>query len=158
MRYRNRKRTIAAAAALALLVSSACAPAGRSDAVHGDIATGERAVPQGLATSLQVEQLADSVRFALRVTNATAEPVNLTFSSGQSFDFVVEREGREVWRWSDDMMFTQAIRQETMAPGATRNYGATWVPPRGASGRYTVRGVLTAREHPVEQRAEFQLR
>lgn len=110
-----------------------------------------------LVSSLQVEPFADSVQFHLSVTNPAAEPVQLTFPSGQSFDFVVMDNGREVWRWSGDQMFTQAIRTETLQPGQTQSYRATWMAPSGMSGEFTVRGMLTAQEHRVEQETRVRL-
>ena len=110
-----------------------------------------------LVPSLQVQTSGGSVQFVLQVTNTSSAAVPLEFSSGQSFDFAVVRDGREVWRWSADQMFTQALRSETIAPGATRTYTASWNPPAGMRGEFTASGVLTATNHPVGQRAIFQL-
>lgn len=110
-----------------------------------------------LVTSLQVEPFADSVEFQLSVTNPSAEAVQLTFPSGQSFDFTVMDNGREVWRWSADQMFTQAVRTETLQPGQTQSYRAVWMPPASLSGEFTVRGMLTAQEHRVEQETRVRL-
>jgi hypothetical protein len=111
----------------------------------------------GLAASLHTESFADSVRFHLRVTNASEAPVELTFPTGQSFDFVVLQNGREVWRWSGDRMFTQAIREERLAPGETRSFSAEWQPPASLRGELEVRAVLTALEHRLEQRSHFRI-
>lgn len=110
-----------------------------------------------LVSTLQVEPFADSVRFSLQVTNAAARPVALEFASGQSHDFVVSRDGAEVWRWASDRMFTQAIRADTLAPAETRTYTATWQPPAGTRGEFVARGFLTARGHEAEQQARFRL-
>lgn len=134
--------------AAAAVGTSACAP--------------YRAVPQhlppgSLVSSLNVETARDSVRFVYQVTNAAGAPVALTFPSGQSFDLVVEGGGRELWLWSADRMFTQAVRTETLAPGETRTYTAAWSPPAGVSGELAARAFLTAREHRAEQPASFRL-
>jgi len=110
-----------------------------------------------LVSSLQVETSTDSVRFVLQVTNATAAPMALEFSSGQTFDFVVLDGERELWRWSADRMFTQALRSETLAAGETRTYEAAWRPPAGVRGRLVARGYLTARGLRAEQQSYFQL-
>lgn len=99
----------------------------------------------------------DSAVFALQVTNTAAEALPLEFRSGQEFDFVVLRGTEEVWRWSGERMFTQALRTDTLAPGETRTYGATWSPLPGSSGEYTVRALLAARNAPVEQTTRFRL-
>lgn len=135
--------------ALALAAVVACAAAGASSADGGS---------GPLVSSLQVETSADSVRFVLQVTNASAAPVGLEFSSGQSFDFVVSRDGAELWRWSADRMFTQALRSETLAPGETRTYEAAWRPPAADTrGELVARGFLTARGATAEQQTRFRL-
>ena len=114
----------------------------------------------------------DSVAFTLQVTNTASArlvvlsvpvgrvasaPLVLEFGSGQEFDFVVSRGAQEVWRWSADRMFTQALRTDTLAPDETRTYSATWTPPPGSAGEYTIRGSLAARNVRVEQTMQFRL-
>lgn len=96
------------------------------------------------------------MRLILTVTNASAAPVDLAFRSGQSFDFVVLRNEQELWRWSGDQMFTQAIRDETLAAGETLTYEATWRPPAGTGGELVARGILTT-QNPVQQETVFRL-
>jgi hypothetical protein len=148
----------AAVLMLALLMAgSSCAPASVPEAPREPTRDQVSVPDSDLAASLQVENLGDSVRFSLRVTNAAPQPVQLTFPTGQSFDFVVLQEGRELWRWSADMMFTQAIRQEALAPEETRTYSASWSPPAATRGRFVVQGFLTAQEHRLEQQTDFRL-
>ncbi len=144
---------------LAILTLAACPP--RDPPPEPPVTTrqpmDDRSPAAPLASTLQVETLEDSVRFTLMVTNTSGAPLELTFPSGQSFDFVVMENGRELWRWSEDKMFTMAIRQETLAPGETRTYHAVWRPPPGVQGRVTVRGFLATQEHRAEQEAEVRL-
>ncbi|MGH7458038.1 MAG: BsuPI-related putative proteinase inhibitor [Longimicrobiaceae bacterium] len=109
-----------------------------------------------LVGSLQVTPLENRVDLTLLITNVSEQPVELTFRSGQSFDFEVSRGGREVWRWSAERVFTQAIRQETVAAGETLRYRASWRPPAGAAGEYRVTGRLSA-DYPLEQSSTFRL-
>ena len=134
--------------ALAAALCAACAAAGSS-------ASGRGADP--LVSSLQVATFADSVRFALQVTNAGGAPVELEFPSGQTHDFVVSRAGAELWRWSEGRMFTQALQQVTLAPGETRAFEGSWRVPAGTSGELEARGFLAARGSSAEQRAAFRL-
>lgn len=134
----------------------ACAPSAAPPPAEG--ARQERnGSPQEspLLASVQASTAGDSVDFLLQVTNTSTEPVRLEFTSGQSFDFVVTRDGAEVWRWSADRMFTQALRSEMLAAGATRSFNASWMPPPGARGEYTVTGALTVSNHEVEQSTRF---
>lgn len=134
--------------ALGVAGGGACAP-------NGAMPEANAGTP--LVSTLQVQTRPDSVHFVLQVTNTGEAPVELTFPSGQSFDFVVLDDGREVWRWSADRMFTQAIRTEALAPGETRAYEAAWDPPAGLSGDFVARAHLTAQEHRAEQQAHFRL-
>lgn len=142
-------------AALFVAALAACTP---PPATTGGAAAEPRPQAEGpLASSLQVETFPDSVRFSLQVTNGSTAAVPITFSSGQSFDFVVERDGREVWRWAADKGFTQAIREERFAPGETRTFSAAWAPPRGTTGSFTARGVLTSVDRRLERVSRFTL-
>ena len=129
---------------------AACAAAANGANPHS-------AAREGLVPSLQVNTSGNAVHFTLQISNTGSTPVPLEFTSGQSFDFAVLQAGREVWRWSADQMFTQALRSETLAPGATRSYEATWSPPAGMRGELTASGVLAASNRRVEQRAIFRL-
>lgn len=110
-----------------------------------------------LLASLQANTYADSVVFVLQVTNTTDAPIELEFPSGQSFDFVVSEGEREIWRWSADQMFTQALREEVLGAGETETYRAAWTPPPSLSGSFTVVGTLTASDRQVRQAAEFRI-
>jgi hypothetical protein len=110
-----------------------------------------------LLPSLQATTQGDSVWFVLQVTNVSESPVRLEFTSGQTHDFVVLAADREVWRWSADQMFTQALHSLAVAPGATLTYTAAWRPERGRTGEHTVVGSLAARNHPVRQAMYFRI-
>ena len=63
-----------------------------------------------------------SVTWALDVTNDGTEPLNLLFSTGQSAEVELTADDTVVYRWSDEMFFTQALRTVVLAPG--ERYGA----------------------------------
>lgn len=147
-----------ALAALALL--AACVPPEpvppaapvESGGPGGGSATGP------LVTTFSVEATADSVRFLLQVTNATQAPVVLEFRSGQSYDFTVTDGGTTVWNWAADMMFTQALRSVTLAPGQTLSFEESWRPAASLRGRaLTATARLTSMSHPVERTQAFRL-
>lgn len=110
-----------------------------------------------LVASLAVETAADTVRMTLHVTNASEQPVEVVFPSGQSYDFIVSDGSREVWRWSSEMGFTQAVREETWAAGETRTFDAAWTPPAGLSGELIARAVLTSSNRRLESATRFRL-
>lgn len=136
-------------ALLPLAALAACAAAGTVTPSGGNEGP--------LVSSLQVQTYADSVHFVLQVTNASGAVVPVTFPTGQSAEFTVSRDGRELWRWSADRGFTQAVRQESLAPGETRTYEATWNPPAGTTGQLVARAVLTSSDRRLEQASYFTL-
>lgn len=118
-------------------------------------ATGESS--SGLASSVEVEVRGDSVRLVLHVSNPTNQPVVLEFSSGQRYDFAVRTAaGADVWRWSADKSFMQALGSETIPAGGTLDYSEVWV-PGNRTGSLVAVAELTALNHRVREQAAFQL-
>ena len=109
-----------------------------------------------LASSLNVAiTRAKEVRFALHVTNRADKNVELMFPSGQTHEFAVQDSiGREVWRWSEGRMFTQALQSKLLVGEETTTYAESWQPGT-RSGRYTVIATLRSSSHTVEQRTDF---
>jgi hypothetical protein len=89
---------------LAVLAMTACA--GNPD-VSGDRRTVGDATLAFSASPSRVE-VGKAVRLTIRLTNHGGRVKRLPFASGQLYDFWVTRGDDEVWRWSDDMSFTQA--------------------------------------------------
>lgn len=81
--------------------------------------------------------LSDStVKFELTIRNPTDNPVCLTFRSSLKADFAVLKGNEEIWRESDEKMYTGALETETIGAGAERTYNSRWV--NTDSGSYTV--------------------
>ncbi|HEU0055530.1 MAG TPA: BsuPI-related putative proteinase inhibitor [Longimicrobium sp.] len=141
------------AAALLLFAMAACHSRVPAPAAEGS------AAPGPLVTSLQVEPSPDSVRFVLQVTNASAEPVELRFNSGQRYDFAARDDaGREAWRWSAGQGFIQVLGSETLAPGQTVTHAESWRPGAEWRGReLTGVGRLTSSSHPAERTVRFRV-
>src|SRR5919106_1607965 len=71
-----------------------------------------------IAAQLSVRAEESSIRLALHVTNTSKKRVELTFPSGQTYDFVIlDSLGREVWRWGNGRMFTQSLRNKLLGGG-----------------------------------------
>lgn len=102
-------------------------------------------------------QLDDRVRFAFHITNNANKRLELTFPSGQTHDIVVlDGEGREVWRWSEGRMFTQALQNHVLESDETLSYKAAWRPAT-AHGTFVAVASLRSVNHPLEQRISFTL-
>ena len=70
--------------------------------------------------TLSVERTGDStLRATYSATNVSPGPLRFVYSDGQQYEFVLSDEGREIWRWSAGMFFTQAMWEESLAPGAS---------------------------------------
>jgi hypothetical protein len=98
-----------------------------------------------------------SVRLALHVVNTTKKRVELTFPSGQIYDFtILDSLGNEVWRWGKGRMFTQTLRNKLLAAGDAMDLEETWKSPLPA-GRYTARASLTSLNFPIVEQYEFRI-
>jgi hypothetical protein len=99
----------------------------------------------------------DGVQFTLHVTNLSDHAIELNFPSGQTHDFVVvDSVGREVWRWSDGRMFTQALQNKLLDSKETVTYEERW-PGKGRKGHFTAVALLKSSNHPVEERIAFTM-
>lgn len=109
-----------------------------------------------LVPAFTVEKTAGAVQFALAVENAGNKTVELHFPDGQTHDVVVlDSVGREVWRWAEGRMFTQAHKTEVIGGGETFRVREAWTSP--TPGRYTAVITVRSTNYPLEQRLEFTL-
>ena len=127
-------------AALALLVVLVTSCAGGSDV------SGDRRVVGGVSVAFIVRparaQPGKSVRLTLRLTNVSGNATELTFPTSQQYDFWVMRGSREVWRWSDERVFTQAVEHRMIGAQETITLAEPWV--AGEPGDYVVHGEVKA--------------
>ncbi len=84
-----------------------------------------------------------SVRLTLRLANAGRD-VELAFASSQRYDFWVTQGKQEIWRWSDDQLFTQQISEQTIRSQSSLVLDESWAPSE--AGTYTVHGEVYAEE------------
>ena len=111
-----------------------------------------------LAAQLSVHASDSSIRLALRVVNTGKKRVELTFPSGQTYDFaILDSVGREVWRWGSGRMFTQALRNKLLGGGEALDLEESWDASALRPGRYTARATLTSLNYPLVQQSEFTI-
>jgi hypothetical protein len=99
------------------------------------------------------------IRLRLTLRNPSEHEVALSFTSGRTHDaVVVDRAGREVWRWSEGRQFTQVLSEIQLRPGAASHFelvcdpsetGGEPLPP----GHYEARGVIPAHGDALHTRA-----
>jgi Intracellular proteinase inhibitor len=111
----------------------------------------------GVSADLYVRATGGEITFALNVVNNTKKNVELDFPTGQTHDFVViDSVGREMWRWSEGRMFTQALRNKLLGRGESLEIAETMKRAKPLpAGRYTARALLTSRNYPITREAEF---
>lgn len=79
-----------------------------------------------LHTDSKRYHVGEAVELMLVCRHEGEQPLNALFRTGQTYDFIVRREGREVWRWSRGHVFTMALRHMTFQPGWSAVYEETW--------------------------------
>ncbi len=98
------------------------------------------------------------VEFKLDVRNNTKKMIELRFADGQTHDFVVQdASGKEVWRWSADRMFTQALQNKLVKSNETATFSEDW-DAKNMHGKFTAIATLRSNNHPIEERVDFELK
>ena len=72
----------------------------------------------------------------------------MNYRTSQRFDFAAFREGKEIWRWSEDRMFNRAVIRIIIQPGGNQTFNAVW-DQRNNSGRLVQPGSVTIRGYNV---------
>jgi hypothetical protein len=101
-----------------------------------------------LATDKETYEEGEPVSIAMSVTNSGKDPRTLAFASGQQCDFVVAKDGREIWKWSGGKYFTQSLISRTVGPGEVLRLKQLWnqkniAGERVGPGEYSITGILT---------------
>src|SRR5690242_12578823 len=155
-------------------VAYACGPQTHNEAsaplkTSAAVATSDAAITQqgaprsrlkdsALDAQLYVRASESPMRLALHVVNTTKKRVEVTFPTGQTHDFVIlDTAGREVWRWGNGRMFTQALRNKLLNAGSTLELEEALGSLKLAPGRYVARGTLTSENYPLVQETEFTI-
>ena len=110
----------------------------------------------GLQSSLSVEaEVEKPVNLVLTLKNTGSQPKTFQFASSQKYDFIAALAGREIWRWSHDRMFTQALTMLKLSPGESVSFRGAWPQvdndgKKVGPGEYRVSAVLTTMGAPQE--------
>jgi len=107
-----------------------------------------------LDSKLNVTVAHNDVHLAFDVKNVGGKHAELTFPSGQAYDFVVVNDaGKEVWRWSGGRMFTSGVQNKQLGVGDVMQVSESWGTAK--PGHYTAIAVLKSTNYPVEERVDF---
>ena len=72
-----------------------------------------------LRPGLAVRKTDESLVVTYTVANVSGATLRFYYNDGQQYDFTLSGRGREIWRWSAEMAFTQATWEDSLAPGAS---------------------------------------
>lgn len=147
----NGGRTEAAAGPRAAASSVATTPPGDTAKVRYGIR---------LSTDRAVYAPGDTVRMRLEVFRRGGEPLTLSFSTAQRFDFVLRGPDStdptdEVWRWSDGRFFAQSTGTVTLDADRPSITATAAHPAPGDPGLYRLEGGLSASEWPISAVVPF---
>jgi len=110
--------------------------------------------PVGLILQLKTDRdeyaQGEPISLVLTVTNSGSHIISLSFPSSQIYDFVVRRQGKEIWRWSGDRMFAAVLTELKLNPGESRTYPESWsqVDEEGkqvTAGSYELTGMVVSK-------------
>ncbi|MBT3601945.1 MAG: hypothetical protein HN521_02660, partial [Candidatus Latescibacteria bacterium] len=103
-------------------------------------------MPTRLTANIDATLDAETAQVTYRVLNTTTEPISLLFRSGQQFDFILAGPTGELWRWSADRGFDDALHAQVLSPGdslvVTESVPSTTLATL-PDGTYTLQGYLT---------------
>lgn len=147
---------------LALVATAAGCGAGQDPAVEGagGSSSSSTSPPAGggeLALEVEVPEPLVSgkqVTWRLTVTNGTGDDVTLAFRSGQQGEVVLrDPDGAEAYRWSEGMMFAQALTETPLAAGAAVTFDLAG-PLDVAPGTYALEAGVPSDPTPGPERSE----
>ncbi|KMJ59044.1 hypothetical protein AB685_08210 [Bacillus sp. LL01] len=98
--------------------------------------------------------------FLFTVTNNQDKEAEITFSSGQEYDYAVyDESGKTVKRHSTGMMYTQAIKELVLAPGESLEYPAAYneVTADLPAGEYTIQFIFKDANHHASAKETFTI-
>ena len=140
--------------------TSVAQTAGKTLAIRqqGSPRAATKAPKSPVAAEVYVRKNDGNIRFALRVVNTGKKRVEITFPSGQTYDFaVLDSTGRELWRWGSDRMFTQALHNKLLGSGEALDYEESLTSAPLPPGRYVARATLTSANYPLVDETEFTI-
>ena len=80
-----------------------------------------------LEYNLEVKPEQSQITLRLLISNPGSADGSFTFRSSQEVDFVIEQQGKQVWRWSEDRAFAMAIHDKKITKGQTVTpYEVAW--------------------------------
>lgn len=123
----------------------------------------DKAILLTLASSKSVYSKGEPVELLLTVINTSKTPLTVPFSSAKQYDFVIKKDGQEVWRWSQGKMFAMALTQLKLEPRGGNLYRATWSQADGSKkqvgpGTYEATATLLVSGHLLSANTSIEIK
>jgi TolA-binding protein len=98
--------------------------------------------------------------FVFIVENNQEQDAEVVFSSGQEYDYLVyDADGKMVKQLSEGMMYTQAIKEDILAPGETFTYSASYAEVAFglSAGEYTIEFIFADQNFQASAKETFNV-
>jgi len=118
----------------------------------GNTTSEERYMNYGISmmTDKMSYSVGEPIMMTLKIFNYTEEEIIFHFNTGQRYDFIIEdEEGSKIWRWSQDMMFTMVLGEETLGPTNTEIIYTAGYKDKLNPGYYKVTGIFVVTDRPM---------
>jgi hypothetical protein len=86
----------------------------------------------------------EEIVLAITISNKKADTLELLFNTTQRYDFLVYKDSRLVWRWSEDKFFAMTIETLNINAGESLIFTEKWEPTALMPGIYTAVGLITS--------------
>jgi hypothetical protein len=119
---------------------------------YGNTTSEERNMNYGISMSTDKMSytIGKPIKMTLKIFNYTEEGITFHFNTSQRYDFVIEdKEGNEIWRWSEGRMFAQMLGEEILEPTNTEIIYTAEYKDRLSPGYYKVTGIFVAQDRPM---------
>ncbi|RBW69519.1 BsuPI-related putative proteinase inhibitor [Bacillus taeanensis] len=128
-----------------LILISGCGTNSSQNTNNGEVE--EHASLEEVQTFVEAKQEKQALHITLLLQNNSSEDVKLTFSSGQQFEIIVLNDkNEEVYRFSKDKTFTQAIETKVLKEGSQMKWHDVWKTSNVQTGPYQIKGQITISE------------
>ena len=122
----------------------------------------ENTLRLSITTSKAAYPLGEPIKLSLAVKNISEHHVTLTFASSKQYDFIVTREGHELWKWSNGQMFAMVLTRLVLDPQESRSFEADWLQTDRTGqqvqpGLYEVIGTLAVRSRLFSNSISFEI-
>ena len=103
-----------------------------------------------LSTDKGVYQPGETISLTIKVFNRSDQTINFHFNSSQRYDFLIEdMQGNLIWQWSKDKMFAMVMGEKKLNVNHPKLIYQEKYDGQLTPGYYRIKGIFTAKNHPM---------